>query len=319
MGILITRSSAVAGGGGGDWADTFVTSSGLSAALATDGAVVGIRGTNTSQYGGEVTVGNGGSLTFVADGAFDGDDYIRLIPPDTTVGANPQYCAILNGIDITNGGVHQIDQINIAFLMRLGPRFIDLASGPKWVSFQVATAPNGAPANRAALFEGYFDQAPIAANPGRVYGVTADETQHYFNPYESGCYSADCGPASSYIVVARSSANHAASPPVIGPNEWVHVEMELDVSQSRGNANGRNKLTIRTADGVINRTLAIPLNHEATWNFAWDSIVGIEGLGWYWNLPGTAHADNWIDYSHVRLSANRAVDNPIGPPPGYLD
>jgi hypothetical protein len=319
MAFLILRSSAAVGGGGGDWADTFVTSSGLSAALATDGAVIGIRGTNTSQYGGRVTAGNGGSLTFMDGGAFDGDDCIRLVPPDTLVGENAQYCSILDGIDITNGGVHAIDQINIAFLMRMGSRYIDLAPAPKWLSFQVATAPNGAPANRAAIFEGYFTQSPIAANPGRIYGVTADETQHYFNPYETGCYAADCGPASAYIVVARGTANHAASPPVIGPNEWVHVEMELDVRQNRGNADGRNKLTIRTADGVINRTLSIPLNHEATWNFAWDCIIGIEGLGWYWNTAGTAHADNWIEFSHVRLSANRAVDSSIGPPTGYLD
>jgi hypothetical protein len=95
--------------------------------------------------------------------------------------------------------------------------------------------------------------------------------------------------------------------------------MELDVSQVRGNANGRNKLTIRTADGVIHRTLSIALDHEASWNFAWDAITHVEGLGWYWNLESTAHADNWIQFSHVRLSANRAVDDPIGPPPGYLD
>lgn len=319
MGILILRSSAAVGGGGGDWADTFVTSSGLSAALATDGAVIGIRGVNTSEYGGRVTEGNGGSVAFVADGAFDGDDCIRLVPPDTSVGANPAYCSILDGINLTNGGVHEIYQINIAFLARMGSRYIDLAAGSKWLSFGISTAPNGTFANRAAVFEGYFSAGPLTGNPARVYGVTADETQHYFNPYETGCYSAECGPASSYVVVGRTSASHAASPPVIGAGEWVHFEMELDVRQNRGNANGRNKLTVRTADGVINRTLSIPLNHEASWNFSWDCILEMEGLGWYWNLPSTAHADNWIEFSHVRLSANRAVDNAIGPPTGYLD
>lgn len=322
MGILILRSSAVAGGGGGDWADTFVTSSGLSAALATDGVVIGIRGTNTSQYGAEVSPGNGGAVNFISGAAFDGDDAIEIIPPTIGLsgpGSNPGYCAILNGIEIANGGTHQIDQINIAFLVKIGPRYIDLASSTKWLSFTVGTAPNAAGSNRAAVFEGYFTQNPIAANPARVWGVTADETQHYFNPYVNECWSADCGPASGYVVVARSTADHAATPPVIGPNEWVHFEMELDVSQVRGNPNGRNKLIVRTADGVIHRTLSIPLNHEASWNFAWDSILGIEGLGWYWNFDtGTDHVDNWIQFSHVRLSANRAVDDPIGPPPGYL-
>ena len=300
------------------WADTFVTSSGLGAALATPGQVVGIRGVNTTEYGARVSPGNGGEVNFLEGVGFDGEDAIEIIPPTTGLsgpGSNPAYCSYLDGIDLTNGGSTEIYQINLAFVVRFGSRYVDLASAPKWLSFAVSSSPSGSFLNRAAVFEGY-----TTLHTGRVFGVTADETQGYFNPQPNDCWSVDCGLQANLAAILRSAANHGGSPPIIGPNEDVHFEVELDVRQNRGNAFGRNKLTIRTRDGSVNRSIFIPLNHEATWSFLWDCIVGIEGIGWYWNFDtGTAHEDNWIRFTHTRLSANRDVDDPIGPPPGFLE
>lgn len=324
---LISQSGAryytSAGGGGGEWADVYTTSSGLGAALATDEQIVGVRGVNTSEYGAFVGPNpNGGSITLIADCSFDGESCIELIPPDECQSSadcpNPEldnagYVSVLRGINITNGGTHAIHQINIRFLYYMGSRYVDLASGPKWLCVQVYDAPNGgSPNNRACLFEGYY-----AGATGRVIGVTSDETQNYHEPPIADCYSADCGTSAEKIHITRATANHGGSPPVAGAGEWVCVEMEWDVSTTNGNANGRNKIYIDTRDGIISKTSSIPLDWEPTWNYALDSIAVIEGLGWYWNVDGVANADNDIRYSHVAVSANREPDERIGCPPGF--
>lgn len=328
---LITQSGArchgCTGGGGagpGEWADVYSTSAGLGAALATDEQIVGLRGVNTSEYGAFVGPNpNGGSVTLVADCSYDGEDCIELVPPDECQSSvdcpNPEldnagYATILNGVNITNGGTHAISQINIRFLYYMGARYIDLASSPKWLCVQAYTAPGtGTPNNRACLFEGYS-----AADSGRLIAITSDETQNYHTTPIDECWSADCGTSAQKILITRATANHGGSPAVTGAGEWVCVEMEWDVSRTNGNADGRNKVYITTRDGVINKTSSIPLNWEASWNYALDSIAVIEGLGWYWNVDGVAHADNDIRYSHVALSANREPDERIGCPPGYL-
>jgi hypothetical protein len=325
---LITQSGAryytqAGGGGGGEWADVYTTSSGLGAALATDEQIVGLRGVNTSEYGAFVGPNpNGGSITLIADCSFDGEDCIELVPPDECQSSvdcpNPEldnagYVTILNGVNITNGGTHAISQINIRFLFNMGSRYVDLASGPKWLCVQAYTAPNnGSPNNRACLFEGY-----VSAFSGRVIGVTSDETQNYHEPIVPDCWSADCGTANQKILITRATANHGGSPAVTGAGEWICIEMEWDVSTTNGNPDGRNKVYIDTRDGVISRTSSIPLDYEPSWNYAIDSIAVIEGLGWYWNVDGVANADNKILYSHVAVSANREPDERIGCPPGF--
>lgn len=300
----------------GDWADTFVTFDGIGPALATDGLVVGIRGTTAAEYGAFASEGNGGSLEFESGTAYGGEDSIKLIPPD--VGPEPAYCSILYNANITNGGVKEIAQINIRFIAELGSRYIDLASGTKWLSCHVGTAPNASSSNRACLFEGY---EPSAVAAGRIYAVTADETQSYHQPRitdPEACYHPDCGTAAQKGFLVRSTADHGGTPAVAGPNEQIYFEMELDVRRDRGNADGRNRMYVATRDGVIDKYMEIPLTWEGAWNFAWNCIINIEGLGWYWNTPGTAHADNWIKFSRIALSVNRAVDNPIGKPPGFF-
>lgn len=299
----------------GEWADVYVATSGLGAQLATSGRVVGIDGTNINDFEPAITASTGCSLTFESGGAYDGENSIKLIPPDNTSPGNT-YCAILNGLNVTNGGSTDIAQINIRFVATFGSRYITDASDPKWLSVHVSTTPGGVATNRAAIFERY-EADPAYAN-GRIFAVTSDETQSWHAPAIVGCGYWDCGTPSQKGLIIRTTANHAGSPAVAGPNEPIYFEMELDVRQNRGNANGRNRLYIRTRDGLINRTMEIPLSWEATWNFSWDQIIAIEGLGWYWNNPGVAgHVDNFIRFSHVAISANRAVDDEIGPPPGF--
>lgn len=314
----------------GDWADVFATSSGMGAALVTDEQIVGLRGVNTTEYGTFIGPNpNGGSVAIVEDCSFDGEDCIHLIPPDScqTLADCPDpqddnagYTSILTGVDITNGGTHAISQLNIRFLFYMGSRYIDLAGrdglGPKWICMLAVTAPGtSSPSNRACLFESY-----VSTFSGRVIAVTVDEVQNYHEPLIAECTSFDCGTAAQKIQITRASPDHSASPQITGAGEWICIELEWDVSQTNGNANGRNKVYIDTRDGVISKESSVPLTYDAGWNFALDSIAVIEGIGWYFNVDSeAANADNYIDYSHVALSANREPDERIGCPPGFFE
>lgn len=315
---FITQSGSrchgcAAGGAVGEWADVYVAATAMPAELATANRVVGIDGASIDDWETAISANTGCVLTREGTGAYDGESAVKLVPPDNTSPGNT-YCAVLNGIDLTNGGATDIAQINIRFVAVFGPRYIDLASDPKWLSFQVSSTIAGEPLNRAAIFERY---EPGASAVGRVFAVTSDENQSWNEPEIVDC-GFDCGTPAQKGFIIRLTADHSGSPPVAGPNEPIYFEMELDVRQNRGNANGRNRLYIRTRDGLINKTIDIPLSWEPTWNFAWDQIVRVEGLGWYWNNPGSApNADNWIRFSHIAISANRNVDDEIGPPPGF--
>lgn len=315
---LITQSGArhrALPAAAGGWADVFVAAGAVGPELATDSRVVGVDGTTIDDFLPAISAGNGCTLTFEASGAYDGESSVLLVPPDTLVGANADYCSILTNADVDNAGAKDVQQINLRFVAVLGPRYIDLAPASKWLSFHVSTAPGAASTNRAAAFESYVPEAYAA---GRIWAVTADETQSYHEPEIVDCYHPDCGTAEQKGFIVRSTADHSGTPAVGGPNEPIYFELELDVSQLRGNANGRNKLYVKTRDGLIDKYIDIPLNWEGTWSFTWDAIVNMEGLGWFFNTAGTTHVDNWIRYSHIALSANRAVDDPIGPPPGFL-
>jgi hypothetical protein len=303
--------TGIGGGEGGEWADVYVALSGVPAQLATANRVVGIDGTTINDFGPFITADNGCEITFESGGAYDGENAVKLIPPDAL--EQPAYCGILSS-NLTNSGANDIAQINIRWVAVIGPRYIDLASSPKWLCVGISSTAAGSRLNRACTFETYESSA--FAN-GRIYAITSDETQSWHEPEITDCYHPDCGTAAQKGFIVRTTANHAGSPAVAGPNEPIYFELELDVRQNRGNENGRNRLYVRTRDGLIDRTIDIPLTWEGTWNFTWDQIIEIEGLGWYFNTPGTAHADNWIRYSHIAISRNRAVNDPIGPPPGF--
>jgi hypothetical protein len=297
----------------GDLADTYVTFAGIGPALATDEQIVGVQGTTTADYGAFVTVGNGGAVTLVSGGAFDGDDCIKLVPPDNDLGGDAAYCSVLRGANIWDDGANDVGVINFRFLFRMATRYIDLAPSPKWFSFGVASTLGGSRNDRVASFETYW-----APSTGRVICVTADEVQEYHNPHITDVYSPDGDDTRKLCIVRNGAANHANDPPILG-QEWVCIECQIDTRQDRGNANGRNKIKILTRDGVVDASLEIALNYDSGWNFTDQFISELEGLGWYFNDAGTANANNYIEFSHFVFSANRDKDDFIGPPPGFLE
>lgn len=313
MGILILRSSAAAVISS-EWADVYTTAANVYTELGTDGRIVGVRGSSASDYAPGVTVGNGGSVTRIANGSFDGsEDALRVIPPNTEVGGAGQYCGILVGVQLTPSGVNTIRQINWRWLQYAGPTFWSHSSNSK-VTGVLMSATNSSPSvspKRAAI----FDQSWSPPTPAqKVYAVTYGTTQSYHEP-DSGI---DAGSEANKLLYLRSSANHSNDPPIIGA-EWVCFEQVVTTPGYNGQTDGRNKLYVWTRDGVVSAaSLDIPFSYAGDYDPSKIYITDTEYLGGYWNEVGTEDPDNFMDYSHCAFASNMGASDVIGPPPGFL-
>lgn len=309
MGVLILRSSVVEEVGG-DWEDVTVGYSDLGEELATSNRKVRMD-LSGSDYGAYVDEVNGASATQLLTGAFDGSAAIELRPQTGTTG-NPQntYVAIAAGADLWNGGTTDVGQSTVGFCAYWGSRYIDLAATAKVTGFVGAQSLGGetnGSASRTAMFELVYEGR-------RIFSITATTVTSYHQPV-SGIFPED-GPDADKPVMLGTTINHANNPPLVG-QEWLYFEQQVDYRRNAGNADGRNRVDIWARDGYLGY-FEIPLTHRADWDFTYDQIAFFEYLGGLFNNPSTANADNFMRFSHVIFSNNRAKDDRIGPPPGFL-
>jgi hypothetical protein len=286
----------------------------MAAELATDGRKVRMDITGTD-WGEQVDTVNGASVTRVVGGAWDGTDCIRIVPPaGSEPNSNQTYSAIMRGLDLSNGGTHGVAQANLGFCIAYGSRYWDLAHTAKVTGILGSQTIGGvtSASARAAIFENF--KVPVT-DLRRCFAVTAMTTQSYHIP-PSGPSGIDVGDDVDKVFILGSASNHANDPPLVA-TEVLYFEQEVDYQQGRGNANGRNRLDVWARAGYLGY-LEIPLNYEASWNFAYQYAREIEYIGALWNSPGTANANNFLDVSHPIVAVNRAKDSRIGPPPGFL-
>lgn len=325
MGILILRSSA-SGGGSSAWEDVSVGFSGMPAELATDGRKVRMDITGTD-WGAVEDDLNGASVTRDVGAAWDGTDAIKIVPPSSQLdnGNKTTYSCIMRGLDLSNGGTKGAAQVNLGFCVAYGSRYWDLAHTAKVTGVLGSQTIGGvtSASARAALFETfkYFAVEPPSDPTNdirRCFSVTAMTTQSYHSPPSgpSGIDPSGGGQDVDKLLILGDTSNHANDPPLV-ETEVLYFEQEVDYQQGRGNANGRNRLDVWARDGYLGN-LEIPLNYEASWNFAYLYAREIEYIGALWNSPGTANANNFLRVSHPIVAVNRAKDSRIGPPPGFL-
>jgi hypothetical protein len=321
MGILFLRSSAAAVAG--EWADTYISDvSTIGTALATDGQTVGVEvGSNFTGLSQQLTEGNGATMDIVTGGSFDGgENAVRIYPPTATVGSgDAEYACWLRFLDLWDSANNDIAQMNFRVLMYHGPRYHDLAPTAKSWGFQAQTVlatSGGDGNNRSGVFDNY---EPEIWTAWRYPYVTVETFSIYGNPYDAGDFHIDETPdANKLIEIRAGSPNHSASPPQTG-GEWICFEHVFDTRQDRGNANGRVKLLAWTRDGLVSgRYIDGPLTHGGNWSFDARYIYTFEGLGFYFNEAGSAHADNYVMFSHATFAANMGINDLIGPPPGFV-
>jgi hypothetical protein len=301
------------------WEDVEVGFSDMPDELGTNNRKVRMSLTG-GDYGAFVDSVNGASATVNTTGAFDGTASIRLVPPSgSTSNPNQTYCCIMRGLDIANGGANNIAQVNLGFCIRFGSRYWDLGHQDKLTGILAANTLGGAPnasASRAAVFDAYKDIENTDLR--RLWSVTATTVASYHYP-TSGTFQ-DTGPDTDKLMILGDTANHANNPPLVN-SEWLYFEQEVDYRQDRGNANGRNRLDVWARDGYLG-FLEIPLSWReesgSPWDFTYQFGSFIEYIGGLWNNPGTANANNYIDVSHPIVAVNRAINDRIEPPPGFL-
>lgn len=304
-----------------EWADMYGDQTGIEMGISVSRRRYGIRAPTLSGWNPEylvgssvvpynpAVVGNGAQFARIANGAFDGiEPAIELRPPTIFQGANPGNAQILAS-HLYRGGLNNNAQINIRVVAEFGARYFDLAAETKWDGLLCGSQINQPGGARAAV----FTQHNPPTNGPQYFSVTVGTTQTYNYPPEG--YSSDVGAASTKLCKLSGSPNHSLIAPQIGgPGDFVCLEHVLDARQNRGNALGMNKLYLWTRDGLVNgRFLRIDLTW-APWDFANQFIQTYEGLGFYFNTTSTAHADNWVRYSHWTIAANLNPDEVIGPP-----
>lgn len=293
----------------GDWADVFVDADGVQAALATDRAIVGVRGDTLSDFNPRLSSGNGATLDYIAAASFDGQEpAIEMRPPTALVGDDADYASILD-TRLDRSGAANIAQLNFRWLAYYGPQYHSLAPNAKVTGMMLGSNPADPDTYTARI--GIFDNK---LSGYLVWAVTSGTTQTYYNPPDG--YHPGDGTAANLMAQLSQTINHGNSPPRVG-QEWLCFEMVVDARRNRGNADGMNRLVMTARDGT-QRELVIPLDWDAGWNFSNQYIGIFEGLGFYFNTAGTANADNYVRWSHCAFSANLDSDELIGPPPGFL-
>lgn len=315
MGILILRSSASAGAS--NWEDVTVGFTDMPAELGgTNGRKVRMDLTGTD-WGAVEDDLNGASVTRVVGGAYDGTDCVRIVPPSSQVdnGNKTTYSCIMRGLDLSNGGAKDAGQATLAFCVKWGSRYYDLGHQAKVTGVLASTTVGGAPnasASRAAIFEAFRDSG--ASDFRRCFSITATTVAEYYDPPQGGFQGEHAD--ADLLMLLGGSTNHANDPPLVG-SEWLYFEQQVDYRQNAGNANGRNRVDVWARDGYLGK-LDIPLTTRPDWDFSYQYANQIEYIGGLWNVPGTANANNYLDVSHPIVSLNRAKDDRIGPPPGFL-
>ncbi len=277
----------------------------------------------SDDYGRRVTPNNGCSVTVEPNGGFGGTPGIRLILPDAFPNGDPQgnaeYCGFASGAPLTAGGV-EVAQLNVRYALFIGAGYAAAmdGNGPKAIIPYVTDAAGNEGLNSRPMvfWGGGIDHGGVRYG---AVGVTEGTVQSYQEP-EVDYFPMGPGLDALYFGPAPDHAGAATlGTPVVG-DEWVVIEHHFDLRRDHGNPSGLNRLFLWTRDGVLaGSILDIPLDWDGGHEFEGDRFSGFDGLGYYWNLPGIRTADDHVIYSHVAFAANRASDDPIGPPAGFLE
>lgn len=307
--VTMGASGSVAGQGGGGALPLAAID------LAVDGAVYELD-LSAGDYSPNVTAGNGGSIVYGATSGWNGEPGVTLNPPTALVGANADYCEVLNGA-FTAGIRSGITTFNWGALMFFAPNYGSATRGfdtkfvgpnnfaPRWLS-NVQVADN-APAG----------MAPIAV---AVTTIKNFQTGTWPGAYTGNWwYDARPGLAIAYIGASPDHAGTATrGTPVVG-NEWVWIEYHYDYANGPIGY-GDHRIFIYTSDGVVaglRGRIDASIDAANQWPGPGE-FQGFDGIGHFWNGAADDVPDNHMIYSHFRFSPNRAADNPIGPPAGFV-
>ncbi|HEY3497055.1 MAG TPA: hypothetical protein VGK73_20290, partial [Polyangiaceae bacterium] len=105
--------------------------------------------------------------------------------------------------------------------------------------------------------------------------------------------------------------------PLLGPLEWISVEVEVIAEATSAAPEGRIRSVLTRRNGDVLTDLSIPWSYDSNWSLG-RYISEVQVIGGYYNT-GTRRAapDNFYRIAdHIAFAANR--DGLIGPRPGFV-
>ncbi len=244
-----------------------------------------------------VTLNNGGEAAWEEGAGWNGENALRVRPPDGSLGRLQGYAGL---------GEHyfhaaRTKRLNIRYLFRYNSNWAAHAQGTKWeIAIKYDYTTPSEPIRREGCERGMVIGHPDPADASRKV-LTVEQgvcTQAWNVPNRNGWY-------------------YGAG---IRENEWICLESEFDLEA------GLYSTYITTQDGVYNQSLHTQIDIGAgeygapaeqlpnpNW---WGSIDCSTGCFWGWPDDGGTvprPSDTYIWYSHFAMSNSR-----IGPPSGFV-
>lgn len=250
-----------------------------------------------------LTANNGGEIAWEPGAGWNGQNALRVRPPDGSLGRLQGYA----GLGEHTFHAVRTKRLNIRYLFRYNANWARYAQNTKWdiaIKYDYSD-PSSPPGRREGCERGIVETRgdPLDTNPQN--GQNED-------------FVIKQGVCNQGWTVPNRSGWHMA--PGVRENEWISVENEFDLDS------GWYRTYITTRDGTFNQSLHTQINigtdtygadsETVPSPYWWGSIDCSTGCFWGWPDDGGSYprpADTYIWFSHFVMS-----NSYIGPPVGFV-
>lgn len=249
-----------------------------------------------------LTANNGGAVAWEVGAGWNGENALRVRPPDGSLGRLQGYAGLGEHV------FHSVRtrRLNIRYLFRYNANWARYAQNTKWdIAIKYDYSNPTAPVRREGCERGIVESRgdPLDTNP-------QDGQNEDFVIKQGVC--------NQGWTIPNRSGWHMA--PGVRENEWISVENEFDLDT------GWYRTYITTQDGVFNQTLHTQINigtdtygapsETVPSPYWWGTVDCSTGCFWGWPDDGGSYprpVDTYIWFSHFVMS-----NGYIGPPAGFV-
>jgi hypothetical protein len=241
------------------------------------------------------------------DAGWNGGPSVRVTPP--LAGG---YGALGGFSDLWKGGTFTIRKLNFRFEVQFGAAF-----GEHWpdddLKFVIVHTADalGAETNERPMCN--WANASEEGSGILAWAVGAGTVKNFSPPGFEPAYS----PSGNEEFYIGPSAGTFNGKPVIGPEQWISIEVEIIAEATAEAPDGRIRSVLTLRDGTELTELEIPWSYDAHWELP-SFISEVQVIGGYYNTGTTAAApENFYRVAdHVTFAANRP--GLLGPRAGFV-
>ncbi len=249
-----------------------------------------------------LTANNGGAVAWEQGAGWNGQNALRVRPPDGSLGRLQGYA----GLGEHSFHAVRTKRLNIRYLFRYNANWARYAQNTKWdIAIKYDYSNPAVPGRLEGCERGIVESRgdPLDTNP-------LDGQDEDFVIKQGVCNQ-------GWTVPNRDGWNMA---PGVRENEWISLESEFDLDT------GWYRTYITTQDGVYNQSVHTEINigtntygapvETVPSPYWWGTIDCSTGCFWGWPDDGGSYprpADTYIWFSHFVMS-----NSYIGPPAGFV-